>query len=268
MLPVALLTGSCHCPRGIKLKGEFRLKAKGQGPRAKPPFSVQVSLIYTRHYSGLCCVFVVFWSSGYSTFTWYGDTHCISVPSDLGHICFSCLTSVSLSSLRPPCAVRAGLSTHPRPAMFLMNSEDALHTVSEVTGSGFDVASLSDNFVLRKYTVFHGVLPLGEGFLPPLSNTTVWQWIQTAARSWPLRSLFWSHGHLAVIVMTGFVFLLVCQIGESSLFSLRRTVTSVRLHLGALFSVQCSNPVFQWTSNILPTTVLPSPTCSSPTKAI
>ena len=37
LLPVALLTGSCHCPRGIKLKGEFRLKAKGQGPRAKPP---------------------------------------------------------------------------------------------------------------------------------------------------------------------------------------------------------------------------------------
>ena len=46
-------------------------------------------------------------------------------------------------------------------------------------------------------------------------------------RSRPLRSLFWSHGHLAVIVMTGFVFLLVCQIGESSSFSLRRTVTSV-----------------------------------------
>ena len=49
---------------------------------------------------------------------------------------------------------------------FTLNSEDALHTVLEVKGSGFDVASLSDNFVLRKYAVFHGVFPLGEGFLP------------------------------------------------------------------------------------------------------
>ena len=35
LLPVALLTGSCHCPRGIKLKGESRQKAKGKGPRAR-----------------------------------------------------------------------------------------------------------------------------------------------------------------------------------------------------------------------------------------
>ena len=60
-----------------------------------------------------------------------------------------------------------------------------------------------------------------EKFVSESGGTTM------SIRSRPLRSLFWSHGHLAVIVMTGFVFLLVCQIGESSSFSLRRTVTFV-----------------------------------------
>ena len=79
----------------------------------------------------------------------------------LSHFCVFVVTSAPLRSAGRPLYSSSARHVSGRwtvtPVYFTLNSEDALHTVLEVKGSGFDVASLSDNFVLRKYTVFHGV---------------------------------------------------------------------------------------------------------------
>ena len=171
LLPVAFLTGSCHCPQGHQTERRSSgLRPRGQGPRAKgqapifqfnfPSFTPGTTVDYAASSwyfgpvvilpsRGMMLLIVFQYILVWDTFVFLVSLLCLC--RHFGPL-RSAGRSLYLSSARHVSERWTVTNVY-----FTLNSEDALHTVLEVKGSGFDVASLSDNFVLGKYTVLHGV---------------------------------------------------------------------------------------------------------------